>query len=232
VKYLSFGAGVQTTTILFMYPQIKFDEVIFADTGAESPETYEYLEKYSIPFMQENGIKFTVVKGNEKGIDNLEEYCLYYKIIPSMRVRWCNYKFKTKPIEKYILTKPKNEFPIVGILGISSDESHRIKTSKYNWLSYEYPLIKLKMTREDCKRFIEKKGYPIPPKSGCFFCPFQRKKEWEELYLKHPDLYERAIRLEENSQQFENFKLLPSGISLRELRKHFGYGNHKLDEYD
>jgi len=30
MKYLSFGAGVQTTDILFMYPQIKFDEVIFA----------------------------------------------------------------------------------------------------------------------------------------------------------------------------------------------------------
>jgi len=232
MKYLSFGAGVQTTAILLMYPQIKFDEVIFADTGSELPETYEYLEKYSKPFMEENGIKFTVVRANDKGINSLEEYCLHYKLIPSMQIRWCTDKFKTKPIEKYLLSKPKEDFPITGIFGISYDEAHRVKKPRYEWWLLEYPLVELKMTRQDCIKVIEKKGYPIPPKSGCFFCPFRTKKQWEELYIKHPDLYERAIRLEENSRDFEKFKLLPSKKSLRELREEFGYGNHKLDEYD
>jgi 3'-phosphoadenosine 5'-phosphosulfate sulfotransferase (PAPS reductase)/FAD synthetase len=232
MKYLSFGAGVQTTALLLMYYELKFDEVIFADTGAELPETYEYMEKYSIPFMEEKGIKFTIVKGNEKGINNLEDYCLNYKISPSIQLRWCTDKFKIKPITNYILSKPKSDFPAIAVLGISYDEAHRIRQSPYNWQINEYPLVDKKITREQCKKIITKYGWSIPPKSGCYFCPFQSEKEWKELYFNYPDLYERAIQIEENGQQFPKFKLLPNGVSLRELRIKFGYGNHRLEEYN
>jgi len=232
MKYLSFGAGVQTTALLLMYDELKFDEVIFADTGAELPETYEYMEKYSIPFMEEKGIKFTIVKGNEKGINNLEDYSLNYKISPSIQFRWCTTKFKIKAITNYIRSKPKSEFPITAILGISYDEFHRMRKSPFDWQENEYPLVYKKITREQCKKIIMQHGWSLPPKSGCYFCPFKGVKEWRDLYFNHPDLYERAMRIEENGQQFPKFKLLPNGTSLRQLRTKFGYENHKLEEYE
>jgi len=216
MRYLSFGAGVQTTAILFLYPKIQFEEVIFADTGAELPETYEYIDRYIKPFIEENGLKFTVVRGNEKGITNLEDYCLYYRIMPSVRVRWCTSKYKLKPIFKYL--ESKKERPITAILGISYEERHRVIKSPYDWHIPEYPLVSMKMTRDDCKKVIVRKGYAIPPRSGCYFCPFQTIDEWKDLYIRHPKLYERAIKLEENGQKFNEFKLMPIGISLREFR--------------
>jgi len=47
-KYiLSYGGGVNSTALLFLLKDLDYplDEVIFADTGAELPETYQYLEK-------------------------------------------------------------------------------------------------------------------------------------------------------------------------------------------
>ena len=51
--YLSLGAGVDTTAILLM-PDImdKTDFILFADTGGENPETYEYLDKYLKPYFE------------------------------------------------------------------------------------------------------------------------------------------------------------------------------------
>ena len=46
-KYvLSFGAGLNSTALLIMLVEKSYplDEVIFADTGAEVPETYEHLK--------------------------------------------------------------------------------------------------------------------------------------------------------------------------------------------
>ena len=48
-KYvLSYGAGVNSTALLFFLVKQKFplDYVVFADTGNERPETYSYLEKH------------------------------------------------------------------------------------------------------------------------------------------------------------------------------------------
>ncbi|MGI0079676.1 MAG: phosphoadenosine phosphosulfate reductase family protein, partial [Nitrososphaerales archaeon] len=56
--FLSFGAGVQTTALLLTD---EFDEIIFADTGAEMPETYDYIEKYVKPYCKEKDLKFTTV---------------------------------------------------------------------------------------------------------------------------------------------------------------------------
>jgi len=232
MRYLSFGAGVNTTALLLLYPEVYYDEVIFADTGAELPKTYEYIDEYVKPFLKDIGIKFTVVRGNEKGMSSLEEYCIYYKIVPSMQVRWCTEKFKLDPIAKYLKkTKKGDEYPIIALLGITYEEKDRIKESPYLWQVNEYPLVQRKLTRQDSIRIIRSYGWSVPPRSGCFFCPFQSSVQLRFLYLHYPELYERAIRLEENSQQFPKFTLLPNGISLRVLRNRFGYGNHRLEEY-
>jgi hypothetical protein len=52
------------------------------------------------------------------------------------------------------------------------------------------------MAREDCKQFIQNYGLPVPQKSGCWICPFQRNEQWRKLKRLHPDLYEKAKTLE------------------------------------
>jgi hypothetical protein len=54
--------------------------------------------------------------------------------------------------------------------------------------------------REKCKKIIAQAGLPIPVKSACFFCPASKKQEIAWLEERHPDLLERALRIERNAQ--------------------------------
>lgn len=59
-----------------------------------------------------------------------------------------------------------------------------------------YPLIEAEMSRQDCKDIIGRHGLPEPIKSGCFFCPYQSRRQWQQLRRQHPDLYCKALTLE------------------------------------
>jgi 3'-phosphoadenosine 5'-phosphosulfate sulfotransferase (PAPS reductase)/FAD synthetase len=79
---------------------------------------------------------------------------------------------------------------------MAADEIHRCKKSRESDICNKFPLVKAKMSREDCKQFIQNHGLPVPQKSGCWICPFQRNEQWRKLKRLHPDLYEKAKTLE------------------------------------
>lgn len=54
--------------------------------------------------------------------------------------------------------------------------------------------------REQLPEIIKAAGLPVPIKSCCFFCPAMRPEEVVELKNAHPDLYWRAIKIEERAQ--------------------------------
>lgn len=230
MRFLSFGAGVQTTALLLMD---SYDEVIFADTQGEWPETYDYLQTYTLPFVNDKGIKFTVLDGpiTKSGIttSNLEDFCHKRKTTPSMQFRWCTEAFKIKRIVTYIRAQgyPK---PISSVMGISFDELGRMHKSHSRTHDFEYPLVEKRMSRTDCKQVIKDYGWPLPPKSGCFYCPFQNLKGWHDLYLKHPDLYKRADAIEQLSATYPKHTL-HGGPSLARLAVRFGEGSQSLDDF-
>ncbi len=228
---MSFGAGVQTTALMVTD---HFDEIVFADTGAEWPETYEYLEKIVLPYVQEHNIKFTVVRGQEtlegKLATTLEDYCLQRRITPSRQHRWCTDRYKIKPIRKYVKAQGW-ELPATSVMGISYDEFHRMHTPHWHEYTFEYPLVDKRLTRQDCERIIKEHGLPVPRKSGCYYCPFQRIAMWKELYLNHPDLFGRARQLEEVSKSYPKYVLCGNGKSLAQIAGRLGEGSHSLDDF-
>jgi hypothetical protein len=78
---------------------------------------------------------------------------------------------------------------------------------------------------------IENEGLPILPKSSCFFCPFGSLDRWRWLYENHPDLYSKAMALEEHSKHFPAQRLTDQAfrertdISLRSLAEIFRDGD-------
>ena len=54
--------------------------------------------------------------------------------------------------------------------------------------------------REDCIKKIEEYGLPLPGKSSCFFCPSMKKHEIKSLMRNHPELLERALKIENNAK--------------------------------
>ena len=185
-KYLSYGGGVNSTACIALHSMglLDYDEVIYVDHGCDWPETKEYVkmigEKYPL----------TILKCDVNGFNSLYEYSWHYKMIPSRRFRWCTDKFKVRVINKYI------ERPCFSLIGISIDEKHRASISTETGVENSYPLIEMGINRDGCIEIIKKAGLPIPMKSGCWFCPFQRVGQWKKLYRKHRELYRKAKALE------------------------------------
>jgi hypothetical protein len=92
-----------------------------------------------------------------------------------------------------------------------------MKDSKADYVTNIYPLIDEKIDREQCIEIIKKAKLPIPVKSGCYFCPFNNLDRWASIYDTHPELYNKAMKLEENGKHMPKQKLTP--LTLRGLRK-------------
>ncbi len=219
------GAGVQTTALLLMNPK-RYDYVIFADTGDEKAETYYYIEHYLKPFCEKNGVKWITVK-HKHGF-TLMEWCLKRKILPIRARRWCTQDFKVKPINREIrkLGATKKN-PIHQDIGISLDEAHRANFSKFDvqYIVKEYPLLDLKLTRNDCYRIIQEHGFPIPPKSGCDFCPYTKRKDMRKLKAEHPERFHQIVLMEKNDRYYPK-KPLIGNSPLENLEM-----NESLDSY-
>lgn len=199
---LSYGGGVNSTALLFWLVENRkpLDEVIFADTGTEMPETYSYIPQIQ-RFCEDKNIKFTILKATVSigrdlpkmvHVDNLLDYCKYQRIIPFRAFRSCTDKFKIQPIHRHL----KNNGNVLMYIGFDYGEIRRKRDSDVKWIECSYPLIEAKLGREDCKDIIKKNGFDIPVKSGCYICPFQNYEDWIELREKHKDLFDIAVELE------------------------------------
>jgi len=214
---LSLGAGVNSTALLHVIvdERLPLDEVIFADTGAEKPETYEYVEKWIRPFLESRAIPFVTVKAKE----TLMERCMRGHTIPDRRYRWSTRDYKITPIYKHL----KPNLPATVYLGIAWDEPDRVKESLKDDVTNNWPLVDRKMTRDDCVKLIESKGWPEPVKSGCWFCPFTRLDGWRWLWKEHPGLFKKAVEIEQNGSKYPQFTLYGKlkkrrGLRLAKLR--------------
>ncbi len=192
MKILSLGAGVQSSALLILASkrEIECDGVIFADTGSEKPTTYEFLIELK-KIMAESNLPYREVRYTGDGWNSLASYCIKYRIMPSVIRRWCTDKFKIRPLSKVL------ESTDVVMVGFSSDEQHRIKKYKLPY-QREFPLIDLGLTQADCVRVIIEYGLPQPTKSSCFLCPFQHPASWKWLKNHFPNLFDEAIKVEEN----------------------------------
>lgn len=186
------------------------DLILFADTGGERPETYEYVEMFSSWLVGHGMPSVTVVwKVTREGErQTLEENCLEIKSLPSLAYGFkkCSLKFKIGPQDKFV-----NHFPpaietwkkgerVIKAIGYDAGEERRATITEDDKYIYWYPLIEWGYGRNDCERIIQEVGLPLPGKSSCFFCPSMHKSEILELRKAHADLLERALVIEKNAQ--------------------------------
>ena len=224
---LSFGAGVNTVALMVMLIRDggPLDEVVFADTGGETPATYASLE-LSAGYLAQRGIPLTVVRARPRGTD-LFGTAWRRRVIPSVQWRWCTRDYKVAPIHRHYrgLGVHINQY-----VGIAYDEIHRMKESQDDYITNLYPLVDRRMSRGDCVALIEQAGLPVPEKSGCFFCPFNSTERWRDLLDEYPGLLDRAILLEENSKHFPSQRLTDQVfrgndvVTLRDYRRRLELG--------
>lgn len=198
--YLSFGGGVKSVAMHLLLLDVGWEfEAVFVDHGCDWPETYEYLELFQGWLKEQGHEPITVIgpeyyrKRDDKTWNNLYDYAYNIRIIPMRSYRWCTRDFKVNPLIRY------HQKPCQVCLGFAIDEAHRASLACRDGETLRYPLIEHEMTRQDCIDYIKSHGLPVPDKSGCWFCPFQRLSEFRKLRQVHPDLYCKAKTLEDRS---------------------------------
>lgn len=167
-------------------------EYFFCDTHKELAETYDYLDRIEARL----GIKITRLQA-ERGFDHWLD--VYGGVLPSPQVRWCTKQMKILPLEKFI-----GDDEAFSYIGIRADENRDGYISTKTNIKPIFPFKEQGLGKADILRLLEESGIGMPDyyrwrsRSGCFFCFFQRKYEWVMLSVEHPELFEEAVRYEQD----------------------------------
>ena len=186
-------SGGKDSSALAVYLRDKVPEMeyFFCDTGAELPETYDYLTRLEVILGKQ-----IVRLNSDSGFDHWFE--IFRGTLPSPQMRWCTTHMKIKPIEEWI-----GEKPAISYVGIRADESNRkgYISTKQN-IETKFPFIEDGIERNGVLKILEDAGIGLPTyydwrtRSGCYFCFFQRKAEWVGLAERHPELFQKAVDIE------------------------------------
>ena len=211
LRILSLGAGVQSTTLLHMMiaGEIEMaDHVIFADTGWEPEPVYAHLTKLEA-LMEKHEIRFHKVSaGNiredalnmEKRSASMPLYMKKQDGSKGMVRRQCTNEYKIQPLlklQRELVGLAKGarskEHLATTIIGISWDETQRMRDAAFSWLRNEYPLVDRKITRQMCLEWCANQGLELPPRSACIGCPFKTDHEWRLLRDTMPNEWDDAV---------------------------------------
>ena len=193
--YQPYGGGVNSLALkLLLLEQGRDCESVFVKHGGDDPRTYVHVTE-----IIKKGFNLTELRPVVEGYDNIYDYYFKQKFVPLVFLgRSCTDKWKTQPQRRYY--KAKGE-PYTLFFGFDAGEKHRANfESGLKKVSFEYPLVEAGLRRRDCIRLIQDSGFEVPIKSDCFFCPFHSKERWWGLARDQPELFWKAVALEENSK--------------------------------
>ena len=216
---VSYGMGVDSTAMLVKLQRdgIRPDAILFADTGAEKPQTYAYGRDVMTPWLQSVGFPpITTVSYLPKNFKNwppyrsLEENCLTNSTLPSLAFGFksCSQKWKIQPQDKWVAAMPEAQaawfagLKVCKAIGYDAGPKDIRRRNHAGSLedarfSYRYPLIEWGWDRARCQREIAAAGLDVPDKSACYFCPATQP---EELHAMPAHLLRRIIVIESRAK--------------------------------
>lgn len=126
--------------------------------------------------------------------------------------RHCTSEYKVTPIDREIrrlllemgLAKARKNGQIVvnqdvfveSWIGYTMDEFARIKDSRCKWQYFRYPLIEMRMTKQDCIEWLAANGKPSRLGSFCRKCPLIGNRQMRELRDNDPTGWENRIQFD------------------------------------
>ena len=211
-EFLSLGGGVQSSVLWLMNiaglitPRAEF--AVFSDTMRERKGTYEYLD-----YLDEQSIKagFPPIMRISEG-DIISETLKGAVDIPfftdsnngnerGQLNRQCSNRFKIATLKREV----RAVFGMakrVQWIGFSMDEISRRNDTLYpQYITPRYPLLEMRMSRDDCKTRLKENGHPEPIKSSCTICPFRSDTEWGDMKRNDPDEFREATSFDEDSRE-------------------------------
>lgn len=199
---ISLGAGVQSTTMALMAAHGEIEPMpdfsVFADTGWEPKAVYDHLEwlqkriwQFPIYSVSQGDLKQALIVGGFSAVP--------FYTPGGMGARQCTYQYKLRPLYREVRKQLGGKTPKGGCemwVGISTDEMIRMKEARVKYIKNRFPLIEKGMNRNDCLRWLERHGYPKPPRSACLGCPFKRDSEWRHTKFGPEDEWAETVAVD------------------------------------
>ncbi len=208
MEIISLGGGVQSSALLILNAlgcvRPKATHAVFADTGGEFESTLGNVARLQAWSQEHGGPEVVITRRPGPGLyayhwdpDSRPVTPLCVRAEPSggLWKRDCTIRWKIKVVQRWLRDQGASEATVQ--LGISYDETQRMKASPDQWVTNRWPLIELRLTRADCRRIIQEAGLPVPTKSACWFCPLRPVGYWTWLAAHAPERFEAAARLED-----------------------------------
>lgn len=212
LRVLSLGAGVQSTTLALMAAHGEIgpmpDAAIFADTGWEPALVMEHLHwlkganvlPFPIHHVQAIDLK-AAIAARAAGDQGRYVSIPYFLANGGMGRRQCTNEAKIVPVRREIRRllglRPRQHatrFKVEQWIGFSTDEMQRMAVSRDKWITNRFPLIEQRMSRGDCHAWLDRHGYPCPPKSACIGCPYRSDHRWKDMRDHDPASFAEAVR--------------------------------------
>ncbi|WP_346158445.1 hypothetical protein, partial [Nonomuraea recticatena] len=182
----------------------KLDLVVFADTQWERKVVYDNVDRLE-RIATDAGIRFErVTAGALRGTAVEDDFVPmpvygYHGDKPVVMRQQCTMDWKIKPIRRRVreLAGPLHGLTVEMWLGISYEETYRLKPSPVAYIEHVYPLIDLKWTRAHCVEFLAEQGLTDVPRSSCIACPFKSAGEFRRMASEAPGEWADAVDFDE-----------------------------------
>ena len=193
--------------------KIEVDAIFWADTGSENDLILNddshitgkgYFELITKPLAESYGLKAYIAKAIDKNGNDYpplhKAQNLNGKISIDLPVfgskggklrQACTKKWKSQPADKLLRSLGVKE--AVKYFGITFEERHRCKLSPNRWQRFKYPLVEMRLHRQQCQDELTKRNIPWLLSTQCDCCPHQDAIRW----LRHSkDCLNEMINLE------------------------------------
>jgi len=182
----------------------KLDLVVFADTQWERKVVYDNVDRLE-RIATDAGIPFERVTAGALRDTAVEDDFVPMPVYgfhgdkPVVMRQQCTMDWKIKPIRRRVreLAGPLHGLTVEMWLGISYEETYRLKPSPVAYIEHVYPLIDLKWTRAHCVEFLAGQGLTDVPRSSCIACPFKSAGEFRRMASEAPGEWADAVDFDE-----------------------------------
>lgn len=203
--------------------------VVNADPGMENSQTYHYV-RYMRDRCDEAGIVFKTVKRDlfTELLEAVRGDATRFDFPPfwtknrttgkrGRLLQGCTQVYKIAPMDRVVRDFLYEKFGIsrksrrLGTdtvckwIGFSWDELTRIKEAKQKYIYFDYPLIKLRMTKADIKDYFSSIGKPLPPRSVCNACFANDVEYFKKMYHERPADWAQAVEVDEAIRDLSQF---------------------------
>jgi len=212
-KVISWGAGLASTTMAVMsalgdLPRV--DLVLNCDPGWEPTWTRQTRAFYT-EWLIDHGMNVHIIPTGDIRKQGAAEHIHipFWTSTGAPLNRQCSGKFKIRPAQRYIreaigFLPSRPPAPPAGAvekwIGYTLDEYSRCSPSRLQYVIIHWPLVRLRMARQDCVHYLQDHGLPVPHKSACIGCPYRLPSAW--LWMKHnyPADFAEAVAFDQTNR--------------------------------